>query len=145
MIQKMKKSKGFTLIEMLVVIAIIAVLVSIVVPVVGNSTAKARAAADAANLRTVAASASIAIMESADVTSPTIENSDLPSNGAITNKSAFGGTLAIYVINNEVVPAFGTFTIDDYVAVAEGATAPAATATGSLPSGYTAVWTYSAN
>ena len=51
---KMNK-KGFTLIEMLVVIAIIAVLVSIVVPVVGNSTTKAAAAANAANLRTVMA------------------------------------------------------------------------------------------
>lgn len=47
---KMNK-KGFTLIEMLVVIAIIAVLVSIVIPVVGNSTEKAKLAADAANIR----------------------------------------------------------------------------------------------
>ena len=49
----MRKKKGFTLIEMLVVIAIIAVLVSIVIPVVSNSTTKAKAAADAANLRSV--------------------------------------------------------------------------------------------
>jgi len=56
--------KGFTLIEMLVVIAIIAVLVSIVVPVVGNSTTKAAAAANAANLRTVAAEVAIKHMES---------------------------------------------------------------------------------
>lgn len=48
--KKMNK-KGFTLIEMLVVIAIIAVLVSIVIPVVGNSTEKAKEAADAANIR----------------------------------------------------------------------------------------------
>ena len=48
-----RKKKGFTLIEMLVVIAIIAILVAIVVPTVNNSTVKARAAADAANLRTV--------------------------------------------------------------------------------------------
>lgn len=44
---------GFTLIEMLVVIAIIAVLVSIIIPTVSASTEKAKAAADAANLRTV--------------------------------------------------------------------------------------------
>ena len=48
-----KNKKGFTLIEMLVVIAIIAVLVSIVVPVVGSTTTKAEAAVDAANLRSV--------------------------------------------------------------------------------------------
>ena len=51
---KMNK-KGFTLIEMLVVIAIIAVLVSIVIPVVGNSTEKAKEAADAANIRSAIA------------------------------------------------------------------------------------------
>ena len=48
--KKMNK-KGFTLIEMLVVIAIIAVLVSIVIPVVGSATEKAKEAADAANVR----------------------------------------------------------------------------------------------
>ena len=48
--KKMNK-KGFTLIEMLVVIAIIAILVSIVIPVVGDSTERAREARDAANIR----------------------------------------------------------------------------------------------
>lgn len=45
--------KGFTLIEMLAVIAIIAVLVAIIVPAIGSSTDKAKAATDAANLRSV--------------------------------------------------------------------------------------------
>lgn len=49
----MRKKKGFTLIEMLVVIAIIAVLVAIVIPTVTAATTKAEAAADAANLRNV--------------------------------------------------------------------------------------------
>lgn len=54
----MKNSKkGFTLIEMLVVIAIIAILVAIVVPVVMGSTDKAKGAADAANLRSIQAEA----------------------------------------------------------------------------------------
>lgn len=48
-----KSKKGFTLIEMLAVIAIIAVLVAIIVPAVSNSTQKAEAAVDAANLRNV--------------------------------------------------------------------------------------------
>lgn len=59
--KKMNK-KGFTLIEMLVVIAIIAVLVSIIVPVVGSSTVKASAAANAANLRTVMAEVSTKVL-----------------------------------------------------------------------------------
>lgn len=49
----MHSKKGFTLIEMLIVIAIIAILVSIIVPTISSSTTKARAATDAANLRTV--------------------------------------------------------------------------------------------
>ena len=48
--KKMNK-KGFTLIEMLVVIAIIAVLVSIIIPTVTSATDKAAAATNAANLR----------------------------------------------------------------------------------------------
>ena len=55
---KMNK-KGFTLIEMLVVIAIIAILVSIVVPTVSNSTMKATAATNAANLRSYKAELAI--------------------------------------------------------------------------------------
>lgn len=49
----MRNKKGFTLIEMLVVIAIIAVLVAIVIPTVTSATTKAEAATDAANLRSV--------------------------------------------------------------------------------------------
>ena len=45
--------KGFTLIEMLVVVAIIAVLVAIMIPAVSSFTKKARAATDAANLQSV--------------------------------------------------------------------------------------------
>lgn len=49
----MRSKKGFTLIEMLVVIAIIAVLVSVIIPTVTSATTKAEAAADAANLRAI--------------------------------------------------------------------------------------------
>lgn len=54
--------KGFTLIEMLVVIAIIAILVAVVIPVVNKSTEKAKAAADAANLRAVYAELNIHVI-----------------------------------------------------------------------------------
>lgn len=50
---KLRNKKAFTLVEMLAVIAIVAVLVAVVVPIVGHSTTKARAATNAANLRAV--------------------------------------------------------------------------------------------
>ena len=56
--------KGFTLIEMLVVIAIIAVLVSIIIPTVTSATTKASAAANAANLRSVKAEITTALLTS---------------------------------------------------------------------------------
>ncbi len=47
----MKKKKGFTLVELLIVVAIIAVLVAIAIPVFTSQLHKARVAADMANVR----------------------------------------------------------------------------------------------
>ena len=49
--KKLKNSKGFTLMEMLIVVAIIAVLVAIAIPTFTNQLEKAREATDMANLR----------------------------------------------------------------------------------------------
>lgn len=49
--KRLNNKKGFTLMEMLIVIAIIAVLVTILVPAIGSSLRKAREAADVANIR----------------------------------------------------------------------------------------------
>ena len=46
-----KNKKGFTLMEMLIVVAVIAVLVAIAIPVLSNNLHKARVAADWANVR----------------------------------------------------------------------------------------------
>ena len=56
-----ENKKGFTLIEMLVVIAIIAILVAIIVPTVISSTKRADASTDAANLRSILGEANIAV------------------------------------------------------------------------------------
>lgn len=60
--KKRLNKKGFTLIEMLVVIAIIAVLVAIIIPVTRAATAKANASTDAANLRSVLGEANSLLM-----------------------------------------------------------------------------------
>ena len=63
--KKMNK-KGFTLIEMLVVIAIIAILVAIVIPTVSNATTKAKEATDVANLRSYVAQYQVATVSNDD-------------------------------------------------------------------------------
>ena len=60
--KKRLDKKGFTLIEMLVVIAIIAVLIAIIIPTVTAATTKVNAATDAANLRSVLGQANSLLM-----------------------------------------------------------------------------------
>jgi prepilin-type N-terminal cleavage/methylation domain-containing protein len=86
-IMKKMNKKGFTLIEMLVVIAIIAILVAIVVPTVSSATMKSKGAADAANLRTITAQAAVDYLENSKVGTYTI---DLKTTGANGVAIAFG-------------------------------------------------------
>lgn len=54
---KLSKNGGFTLIEMLIVVAIIAILVAISIPMVGSALEKARDATDESNERSAKAAA----------------------------------------------------------------------------------------
>ena len=58
--EKIRNKKGFTLVEMLIVVAIIAILIAVSIPVVGNALEKARIATDAANERAFKAQLTIA-------------------------------------------------------------------------------------
>lgn len=116
---KMNK-KGFTLIEMLVVIAIIAILVAIVVPTVTSATTKAQAATDAANLRSAKAVAVIGVLDGTySATSvPTAANLKIPANSKSDN-----GAFAITISGQEVEVYYGNHAITYYASIAEGKTA----------------------
>jgi len=60
-----KNNKGFTLAELLIVVAIIAVLVAIAIPVFGAQLEKSREATDAANIRAKYADVMVAMIEDA--------------------------------------------------------------------------------
>ena len=65
--RKMKSKKGFTLIEMLIVVGIIGILVAVSIPMVNSSLEKARVATDLANERS-AKSAALVIYMTGDIT-----------------------------------------------------------------------------
>ncbi len=61
-LQKLKKTGGFTLIEMLIVVAIIAILVAVSIPLVTKSLDEAKRATDTANERSAKSAALITYM-----------------------------------------------------------------------------------
>ena len=79
-----KNNKGFTLMEMLIVVAIIAVLVAIAIPTFTSALEKSREATDAANLRAAYAEVTVAALtEEATNDSTHITKSD-DGNGNAT-------------------------------------------------------------
>lgn len=117
--------QGFTLIEMLVVIAIIAILVSIIVPVVGNSTTKAAAATNAANLRNSAASIAVEFLEDkltvAEDGTITGYSLDAPSAKVVKASGIDNSSLdfTAKVVENNVVCTYGPNTAETYADIAE--------------------------
>lgn len=102
MFKKMQNRKGFTLIEMMAVIAIVAVLVSITVPIVGKARIKAQAAADAANLRSISATIATKYVTTTDGKElrESIENP--------TSQLNPGASVVCYKVGSEVVSLYVT-------------------------------------
>ena len=69
--KKIKNTKGFTLMEMLIVVAIIAILIAIAIPTFTAQLEKAREAADIANIRSTYSEAMVDYLNSTTTTSIT--------------------------------------------------------------------------
>lgn len=114
--KKMNK-KGFTLIEMLAVIAIIAVLVAIIVPAVGSSTDKAKASTDAANLRSAMSTATIEYAENGNLDALAIS---VPKSKLIPDCDE----IVVGLVGDQIVAYYtdGTnyYSVADFAAVADG-------------------------
>ena len=85
----MKNRKGFTLMEMLIVVAIIAILIIIAIPTFNSALAKARAATDVANIRSGYAAALVEAMTNG-VDNKTADNNTyyLLKDGSVSNAAA---------------------------------------------------------
>ena len=84
--KKLNNKKGFTLAELLIVVAIIAVLVAISIPIFSSQLEKAREATDLANVRAAYAEVVAEYLDKGEAASATI---DLKSNtdDCLTNNS----------------------------------------------------------
>ena len=83
MLKKLTNKTGFTLMEMLIVVAIIAILVAIAIPTFNSSLNKARVATDEANLRAAYAEQMVAFMDAVSdgTTNPTITDKEVVMTG----------------------------------------------------------------
>lgn len=68
--KKIKNTKGFTLMEMLIVVAIIAILIAIAIPTFTAQLEKAREAADIANIRSKYSEAMVEYLDGNGTTTP---------------------------------------------------------------------------
>lgn len=100
MIQKLKAKandkKGFTLAELLVVVAIIAILVAIAIPMFSAAQDKAQAAVYTANCRSAYAEAMVAYISGTDAEKAALDKSTITyDDGATYTVSISGKTLTV--------------------------------------------------
>lgn len=99
--RKLRKSGGFTLVEMLIVVAIIVILVVVSIPMISGSLEDARQATDAANMRAAKSAAIIAYMNDStksqwyyDAANGTVKDSDSDIKGYNQAKQGADGSIA---------------------------------------------------
>lgn len=113
MLKRAKENKkGFTLAELLIVVAIIAVLVAISIPIFTSQLEKAREATDLANLRAAYAECSTSVLtgeeSSANVTKSDDDNSYFSTIDVTQKKKGWTGDNAKATIGNQAVSSLMT-------------------------------------
>ena len=135
-----KQKKGFTLIEMLVIVAIVAALVTVIVPTVSTASLKAQAATDAANLRTILGILNVQVVDGEQTVDEIMATAAHPISKVdkdatlcvVYNEPGF---IDVYYVNQTA----GTYYGLDYLSeVSTKGTSSLSTAEPSVPSG--SVW-----
>jgi prepilin-type N-terminal cleavage/methylation domain-containing protein len=120
---KKRGAKGFTLMEMLIVVAIIAVLIAIAIPIFTSQLEKSREATDAANIRNAYAECSAAALTEKAATTTTNNVVVTVENGVVTCKKDVAlvqqvagweteGDIAGIALGSEsTIPTSGTVTV----------------------------------
>lgn len=102
MFKKAKKNKkGFTLAELLIVVAIIAVLVAISIPIFNSQLEKSREATDLANIRAAYAEVMTAALTEDTTTGNSTENGAIKYTAGTTGASATGASWEKVVTLNQ--------------------------------------------
>ena len=91
LLTKIRNRKGFTLAELLIVVAIIGVLVAISIPIFTTQLEKSREAVDLANLRSAYAEVTAAYLTDSSASSVTVSATQKESGWQGANQGSVGG------------------------------------------------------
>ena len=111
--KKMNNRKGFTLAELLIVVAIIAVLVAVAIPVFTSQLEKSREATDIANVRSA-----YAVLVTNYLTDGTVSTYSVEARQTVDGWQGTPGTLVLETVNGESTYTFSAVTKDGHYQVA---------------------------
>lgn len=106
----MKKQQGFTLIELMIVVAIIGILAAIAIPAYNDYTKKARFSEVLSIGDTYKTAVSVCYQDTQDLTACDAGANGIPAAAAATNNLAAGMTVVDSVITMTATAAAGSYT-----------------------------------
>ena len=111
--KKMNNRKGFTLAELLIVVAIIAVLVAVTIPVFTSQLEKSREATDIANVRSA-----YAVLVTNYLTDGTVSTYSVEARQTVPGWQGSSGTLVLETAKGESTYSYDAVTKGDHYQVA---------------------------